>query len=80
MNKFKFSLNKKDKKARAGLIETSLGEIKTPAFMPVATQGAVKSTPGDGHRFPPTNFRDDGKLPPLETKMSRAARTERMRG
>ena len=45
MNKFKFSLNKKDKKARAGLIETSLGEIKTPAFMPVATQGAVKSTP-----------------------------------
>jgi queuine tRNA-ribosyltransferase len=45
MNKFKFSLIKKDNNARAGLIQTSLGEIKTPAFMPVATQGAVKSTP-----------------------------------
>ena len=45
MNKFKFSLIKKDNNARAGFIQTSLGEIKTPAFMPVATQGAVKSTP-----------------------------------
>ena len=45
MNKFKFSLSKTDNKARAGLIQTSLGEIKTPAFMPVATQGVVKSTP-----------------------------------
>ena len=45
MNKFKFSLNKTYNKARAGLIQTSLGEIKTPAFMPVATQGVVKSTP-----------------------------------
>ena len=42
MNKFKFSLIKKDNNARAGFIQTSLGEIKTPAFMPVATQGAVK--------------------------------------
>ena len=45
MNKFKFSLIKKDNNARAGFIQTSVGEIKTPAFMPVATQGAVKSTP-----------------------------------
>ena len=45
MNKFKFLLNKTDNKARAGLIQTSLGEVKTPAFMPVATQGVVKSTP-----------------------------------
>ena len=45
MKKFKFTLNKSDNNARAGLIQTSLGDIKTPAFMPVATQGAVKSTP-----------------------------------
>ena len=30
MNKFKFSLIKRDNNARAGLIQTSLGEIKTP--------------------------------------------------
>ena len=30
MNKFKFSLIKKDNNARAGFIQTSLGEIKTP--------------------------------------------------
>ena len=45
MSKFKFSLKKSDNNARAGVIQTSLGEIKTPAFMPVATQGAIKSTP-----------------------------------
>ena len=45
MSKYKFILEKKDKKARSGTIKTSLGEIKTPAFMPVATQGAIKSTP-----------------------------------
>ncbi len=45
MKKFKFTLNKSDNNARAGLIQTSLGDIKTPAFMPVATQGVVKSTP-----------------------------------
>ena len=45
MSKYKFILEKKDKKARSGTIKTSLGKIKTPAFMPVATQGAIKSTP-----------------------------------
>ena len=45
MSGYKFYLKKQYKKARAGLIKTSLGDIKTPAFMPVATQGAVKSTP-----------------------------------
>ena len=45
MTKYKFILQKKSNKARAGIIKTSLGDIKTPAFMPVATQGAIKSTP-----------------------------------
>ena len=45
MSKYKFILEKQDKNARSGTIKTSLGEIKTPAFMPVATQGAIKSTP-----------------------------------
>ena len=30
-------------KARAGLIKTDHGEIKTPIFMPVGTQGTVKA-------------------------------------
>ena len=45
MTKYKFILQKKADKARTGIIKTSLGDIKTPAFMPVATQGAIKSTP-----------------------------------
>ncbi len=41
----KFNLVAKDKssKARAGLLETDHGKIKTPIFMPVGTQGTVKS-------------------------------------
>jgi queuine tRNA-ribosyltransferase len=47
-----FSFNKiaqtKDGKARAGVIKTSHGKIKTPIFMPVGTLGTVKSlTPED---------------------------------
>lgn len=41
----KFSLKGKDTKsnARAGLITTDHGEIETPIFMPVGTQGSVKA-------------------------------------
>ncbi len=41
----KFQLIEKDKetKARAGIIETAHGEIETPIFMPVGTQGTVKA-------------------------------------
>lgn len=41
----KFNLIKKDNKtsARAGLINTSHGEIQTPVFMPVGTHGTVKT-------------------------------------
>jgi len=40
-----FKLQHKDKKtrARAGVIKTSHGEIKTPVFMPVGTQATVKT-------------------------------------
>ena len=38
-----FQLNAQSGHARAGLINTSHGDVPTPAFMPVATQGSVKS-------------------------------------
>lgn len=40
---FKFELIKKDGNARFGKIYTSHGEIETPIFMPVGTQGTVKA-------------------------------------
>ena len=41
--KFSFTLLSEDKSARLGKIRTSRGEIDTPTFMPVGTQGTVKS-------------------------------------
>lgn len=43
MNRFKFTLENTDGRARAGLIETPHGNIETPIFMPVGTVGAVKT-------------------------------------
>jgi queuine tRNA-ribosyltransferase len=40
---FSFSLLKTDGSARRGRIDTSRGEIDTPAFMPVGTVGTVKA-------------------------------------
>ena len=40
---FKLQHTEKDTKARAGLITTDHGEIPTPIFMPVGTQGTVKA-------------------------------------
>jgi len=40
---FAFKVLKTDKYARSGLIETHRGNIQTPAFMPVGTQGTVKA-------------------------------------
>ena len=41
----KFTINQTDanSKARAGVIDTDRGQILTPIFMPVGTQGTVKS-------------------------------------
>lgn len=39
----RFSLIHREGRARAGVLETDRGEIKTPVFMPVGTQGAVKA-------------------------------------
>ena len=41
--KFSFKLLKEDGAARLGKINTERGEIDTPTFMPVGTQGTVKS-------------------------------------
>lgn len=44
-DRFNFSVIKRDKKSRArvGIIKTPHGDIHTPAFAPVASQGAVKA-------------------------------------
>ena len=48
MSGFGFELAKTDGAARLGRMRTAHGHIETPAFMPVATQGTVKSlTPSD---------------------------------
>ncbi|WP_460275455.1 tRNA guanosine(34) transglycosylase Tgt [Celeribacter sp. ULVN23_4] len=41
--RFSFSVNATDGKARTGVISTPRGEIRTPAFMPVGTAATVKA-------------------------------------
>ena len=41
----KFQIIKTDQKARAGMITLNNNVVETPTFMPVATRGAIKSTP-----------------------------------
>ena len=41
--KIKYTLIKKDNKARLGKIETNYGTYDTPMFMPVGTRGTVKT-------------------------------------
>ncbi len=41
--RFSFSLNATDGKARTGVISTPRGDIRTPAFMPVGTAATVKA-------------------------------------
>jgi queuine tRNA-ribosyltransferase len=43
VTKFTFTLHATDGAARAGVIATARGEIRTPAFMPVGTAGTVKA-------------------------------------
>lgn len=40
---FDFGITARDGKARTGVITTTRGEIRTPAFMPVGTAGTVKA-------------------------------------
>ncbi len=40
---FRFDINARDGRARAGVIATPRGEIRTPAFMPVGTAATVKA-------------------------------------
>ena len=41
--RFSFSLNHTDGKARTGVMHTTRGDIRTPAFMPVGTAATVKA-------------------------------------
>jgi queuine tRNA-ribosyltransferase len=41
--RFEFTVGATDGKARAGVIRTPRGEVRTPAFMPVGTAGTVKA-------------------------------------
>jgi queuine tRNA-ribosyltransferase len=43
MTSFRFDLLARDRAARTGVIRTSRGEIRTPAFMPVGTAATVKA-------------------------------------
>ena len=43
LKNFNFNVISNDHSARCGLIETSRGNVKTPAFMPVGTQATVKA-------------------------------------
>ena len=45
MKKIPFEIRTKEKNARSGVIYTKSGSIKTPAFMPVATLGDIKTLP-----------------------------------
>jgi queuine tRNA-ribosyltransferase len=40
---FAFRVTHTDSRARAGVLSTAHGDVETPAFMPVGTQGAVKA-------------------------------------
>ena len=43
MSAFPFAIHARDGAARTGVLATSRGDIRTPAFMPVATAGTVKA-------------------------------------
>ncbi|MBI1957896.1 MAG: tRNA guanosine(34) transglycosylase Tgt, partial [Candidatus Rokubacteria bacterium] len=48
MAPIRFELIRTEGAARLGRIRTARGDVETPAFMPVATQGSVKSlSPSD---------------------------------
>ena len=42
-----FEVTATDGAARAGILRTAHGEVRTPAFMPVGTKGTVKSLDPD---------------------------------
>jgi len=44
VSRFGFSLRAADGRARLGTLTTPHGDVETPAFMPVGTQGSVKAT------------------------------------
>lgn len=53
MNFLPFHIQANQKKARAGLLKTARGDVKTPLFMPVGTQGAIRGL--SPQQLPQTN-------------------------
>lgn len=47
LNKFEFKLKASSGKARAGVMKTPHGDVKTPVFMTVGTKASVKSLDGE---------------------------------
>ena len=43
MTEFCFEIQRQDARARTGLLHTTHGKVRTPAFMPVGTAGTVKA-------------------------------------
>ena len=43
MTAFPFEIHARDGAARTGVLQTPRGDIRTPAFMPLATAGSVKA-------------------------------------
>ena len=43
LKNFNFNVHNTENYSRVGVIETSRGNINTPAFMPVGTQATVKA-------------------------------------
>jgi len=54
---FWFELEASDGKARAGILHTPRGDIPTPVFMPVGTQGTVKAVTAGELAAPPLDAR-----------------------
>ena len=43
MSEIRFTIAARDGRARAGMLDTPRGRVRTPAFMPVGTAGTVKA-------------------------------------
>ena len=74
-NKPFFELIQKQGEARLGKISTKRGNIETPAFMPVGTQGTIKGIFTDGDLRRALNKKTDVLELPISQLMSNKAKT-----
>ena len=59
LKNFNFNVLNTENYSRVGVIETSRGNINTPAFMPVGTQATIKGAFIDDIIFPPVYVESD---------------------